>query len=78
LPLGFAEWLERAAAPEVIGVIPVDTTVVVALDQLPGTFHGDPADRLIVATARAHAFALATRDSRIRRSRLVQLWKPGK
>ena len=50
--------------------------VVLALDQLPPTFHGDPADRLIVATARAHRLPLATHDRAIRRSRTVKVWSP--
>lgn len=32
--------------------------------------------RLIVATARAHAFSLVTHDATIRRSRSVRLWRP--
>ena len=33
---------------------------------LPETFHGDPADRLLVATARLHRLRLITADARIR------------
>jgi PIN domain nuclease of toxin-antitoxin system len=76
LPLSLPAWLQTAAAPNVVTVLPLDLDVVLALDALPDTFHGDPADRLIVATARAHALPLATRDVRIRRSRLVRLWNP--
>ena len=76
LPLQFGEWLRRAVDPRVLTLAPVDVGVVVALDQLPSSFHGDPADRLIVATARAHAWPLATHDEAIRRSRLAKLWKP--
>ena len=36
----------------------------------------DLADWLIVATARAAGLPVATRDQRIRRSRLVTLWTP--
>jgi PIN domain nuclease of toxin-antitoxin system len=57
-------------------VLPLDRDVVLALDGLPPGFHGDPADRLIVATARAHALPLATRDAAIRRARVTRLWKP--
>lgn len=78
LPLPFPAWLEAAAAPNVVTVVPLDLQVVAALDALPATFHGDPADRIIVATARLHALPLATRDGRIRRSRLVRLWKPSR
>ena len=41
----------------------------------PKSFHGDPADRLIVATARARKLPLATRDAAIRKSRALKLWK---
>jgi PIN domain nuclease of toxin-antitoxin system len=76
LPMDFADWLAQAADPGVISLLPLDVEVVVALTRLPSSFHGDPADRLIVATARAHAMPLATRDSAIRRSRVVKLWRP--
>ena len=76
LPLPFGEWLRRAQDPRVLTIAPVDVGVVLALDQLPAAFHGDPADRLIVATAHANAWPLATHDAAIRRSRIVKLWKP--
>jgi PIN domain nuclease of toxin-antitoxin system len=50
--------------------------VVTALDGLPRRFRGDPADRLIVATARSHRLPLATMDTSIRRSRVVTIWRP--
>lgn len=78
LPLPFAEWLAHAADDRVIAVMPLNVEVVIALDSLPGSFHGDPADRLIVATARAHAMPLATHDAAIRRSRAAKIWKPGR
>lgn len=76
LPLPFSEWLRRATADDVLRVVPLDIDVVVALDGLPLSFHGDPADRVIVATARARALPLATHDAAIRRSRVATLWKP--
>lgn len=72
----FERWMRRISAADVVRVIPLDADIVIALHALPVSFHGDPADRLIVATARAHGLPLATRDARIRRSRLVTLWKP--
>lgn len=76
LPLPFDEWLRRAADERTLAVAAMDAAVIVALDRLPSTFHGDPADRLIVSTARAHAWPLATHDQAIRRSRVVTLWRP--
>ena len=49
--------------------------VALVLNGLPRGFHKDPADRLIVATARAHALPLATWDATLRRSRLMRVWK---
>ena len=72
----FDQWIRRMTAPDTVRILPLDSDVVVALHELPASFHGDPADRLIVATARAHALQLATDDSAIRRSRLARLWKP--
>jgi PIN domain nuclease of toxin-antitoxin system len=75
-PVPFSEWLRRTATPDVLNLLPLDIEVVLALDALPRRFHGDPADRLIVATALVHGLALATHDKDIRRSRVVKLWKP--
>jgi PIN domain nuclease of toxin-antitoxin system len=75
LPVSFSDWIARAADERVVTILPLDVDVVLAADALPPSFHGDPADRLIVATARAHAMQLATRDAAIRKSRSVPLWK---
>lgn len=69
-------WLPTAAASETVTVLPLDVAAILALDALPKGFHGDPADRIIVATARAHGLPLATRDGNIRRSRAAKIWKP--
>lgn len=72
----FDVWIRRMTAPDTVRILPIDADVVVSLHSLSKSFHGDPADRLIVATARAYALQLATLDSAIRRSHLVQIWKP--
>jgi PIN domain nuclease of toxin-antitoxin system len=76
LPVSFADWIARAADPRMISVLPLDVAVILAAESLPPSFHGDPADRLIVATARAHSMPLATHDAAIRKSRAISLWKP--
>jgi len=78
LPVAFSDWLTLAADEHTLRVLPLDIQVVLALDGLPRSFHGDPADRIIVATARAHAMPLATYDAPIRKSRAVRLWKPAR
>ena len=76
LDVPFVVWLREAASDAVITLLPIDIHVIAALDALPASVHGDPADRLIIATARAHALALATRDAAIRRSRAMKVWGP--
>ncbi len=72
----FEMWVRQAAALDVVTIAPLDVDVVVELDRLPKSFHGDPADRIIVATARAHGCRLATHDRDIRRSRVATIWRP--
>ena len=75
LPVPFPQWLVEASAPEVVQVVPLDAEVILALDELPVGFHGDPADRIIAATARCKCMPLATWDKALRRSRSIQIWK---
>jgi PIN domain nuclease of toxin-antitoxin system len=72
--VSLAEWLSQATDENLVTLLPINLDVVLALDQLPASFHGDPADRVILATARAMGISLATRDAAIRKSRLVKLW----
>jgi PIN domain nuclease of toxin-antitoxin system len=70
------DWLRIAASPATVEILPITPAVVAELNRLPRSFHQEPADRLIVATARAAGLLLATHDARIRRSRLTTLWTP--
>ena len=72
----FETWLRAATRPDVIQLVSIDLRVALALNGLPERFHNDPADRLIVATARAHGLPLATHDKAIRRSRTIRAWRP--
>ena len=73
LEIDFSEWLLMASDPQVVRILPIDPSVILALDELPPSFHGDPADRMIVATAKAHRSPLMTADQSIRRSKLVEI-----
>jgi PIN domain nuclease of toxin-antitoxin system len=48
-----------------IRVIPVDTGIAIETANLPPGVHGDPGDRVLVATARRLACPLATTDGKI-------------
>lgn len=69
------EWLARLAAQvRTIGITP---TIARTAVELPSTFPGDPADRLIYATAVTHGWTLVTKDARIRRHphpREITVW----
>ncbi|MEI8340118.1 MAG: type II toxin-antitoxin system VapC family toxin [Verrucomicrobiota bacterium] len=73
LNIDFPEWLLMASDPGVVQILPINASVVIALDALSRRFHGDPADRMIVATAIAHQLPLMTADKSIRRSRIVEM-----
>lgn len=71
----FKEWLESAAHPRTVRVLPITTEVAAEVAVLPASFHRDPADRIIVATCRVLKAPLLTRDRRITQSRLVKRWR---
>jgi PIN domain nuclease of toxin-antitoxin system len=58
-------WVQEALALPGIELKPLTPEIAVESAQLPDGFHGDPADRLIVATARMHQLTLLTRDKKI-------------
>ncbi len=66
------QWLTQALLPPV-QLLPLTPEVAVASTQLPGTFHRDPADQMIVATALLYQCPLVTLDRLIRAYPHVQL-----
>lgn len=59
------EWVETALAKSGINLAPLSPAISIESTNLPGIFHDDPADRMIVATARIENLTLLTRDQRI-------------
>ena len=66
LPLPPLEWLEAALTRPGTRLLRLSPQIAVESTQLPGDFHRDPADQIIVATARIHDLPLATLDGKIR------------
>lgn len=60
------DWLEAALAVNNIALLNLTPAIAALSNALPGEFHGDPADRMIVATAMEHGALLATEDRAIR------------
>jgi PIN domain nuclease of toxin-antitoxin system len=63
-------WLRQLAG--LVRTIPVTPEIASAAVSLPASFPGDPADRLIYATAADRGWLLVTKDGRLRRHRHPQ------
>jgi PIN domain nuclease of toxin-antitoxin system len=72
-PRGTAEtWMTNLIETSGVVVKELSPAVAVLSTQFPIDFPGDPADRLISATARAEGLMLVTRDGRLRESTLLK------
>ena len=60
------QWLDAAVTRAGLGILELTRSVLVESCALPQPFHGDPADQIIVATARQRAAVLITKDQRLR------------
>jgi PIN domain nuclease of toxin-antitoxin system len=75
LDVPLTEWLEAAAHPRSVQIVTITPRIAAAVEALPDSFHGDPADRLIVATSRALGIPVLSHDRLFNRSRLVTRWR---
>ena len=68
-------WLDSAIKKSGLKVIDLSPEIAIESCNLPGDFHNDPADQIIVATARIHNLTLLTKDKKILSYRHVNaLW----
>ena len=65
LSMDVESWLDEVSQIDGVRFIPVDNEIGIKATMLPGEFHKDPADRIIVATARKFAMPLVTADDKI-------------
>jgi len=61
LPLGTAEFIDRALKQHGIHEIPLDRSIAIASTCLPD-IHNDPFDRIIIATAQLNGMSIVSRD----------------
>lgn len=59
------DWIRNATSAPGISIYPLSPEVAFESTILPGDFHGDPADRMIVATTRILDATLLTFDKQI-------------
>jgi PIN domain nuclease of toxin-antitoxin system len=59
------DWINKALNIPGLSLVPLTPEIAILSSRLPGDFHGDPADRIIVATARKIGATLITSDNQI-------------
>lgn len=65
LPLPVDQWLDKALAYPGINLLQLTPRICIESTQLPGDFHRDPSDQIIVATARVYNCPIVTVDKKI-------------
>lgn len=65
LPLHWKPWFRQALEENGWQVLPISMDVMEEAYSLPGDFHADPADRVLVATARLEKQVLLTTDRKL-------------
>jgi PIN domain nuclease of toxin-antitoxin system len=65
LPLPVGDWLDQALTYPGVRLLELTPHIAVESTQLPDVFHRDPADQIIVATARIYSCPLVTLDRHI-------------
>lgn len=65
LKMNCREWIRQALATPGLALVPPTPEIAIESSRLPGPFHGDLSDRLLVATARIAGLSLMTKDSRL-------------
>jgi PIN domain nuclease of toxin-antitoxin system len=63
LEMDVGEWVQAALSQPGIRLEPLSPEIAVASTRLPGILHADPADRILIATARHIGATLITADS---------------
>lgn len=65
LPVHWKPWLREAIDRNGWEAMPITMEIVEEAYSLPGSFHADPADRILAATARRESLILLTTDRRL-------------
>ena len=61
------DWIDQAVARPGLQLLELTRPILIESCRLPGPFHGDPADQILVATARERHAAIVSKDEKIRR-----------
>lgn len=64
-PIPLLQWFNRLLSEAQLMLLPLGADVLIDASFLPGDLHGDPADRILIAAARAGDLTILTRDQKI-------------
>jgi PIN domain nuclease of toxin-antitoxin system len=65
LKMSCTEWVNQALATPGLSLLPLTPEIAIESSRLPGKIHADPADRILIATARITGAQLLTADQRL-------------
>jgi|SRR5215472_16202401 PIN domain nuclease of toxin-antitoxin system len=65
LPVDVRTWVREAMEKPGVFMAPLTPEIAIESNNLPGNLHGDPADRILAATARILGATLLTKDRRL-------------
>lgn len=65
LEIDCLDWVEQALEGSEITLLPLIPRIAIQSTRLPDNPHGDPADRILIATAHEHRAVLVTHDQKI-------------
>lgn len=66
-------WIDVALQRPKVKLLPLTPEIAVLSTRLPGDFHGDPSDRLIVASSLVHKAPLVSKDEKIKNWQYLQV-----
>ncbi|HPA70700.1 MAG TPA: type II toxin-antitoxin system VapC family toxin [Spirochaetota bacterium] len=76
LSIPLQKWIRAVEDLPFVKFVPVDNAIAELSVNLPGEFHKDPADRIIVATAQTLNMPVITRDGEMRKYPHVRtIWR---
>lgn len=69
--MALSKWFQLALPANRVRVLEITPEIAIDATRLPGWSHKDPADQIIVATARLHGLKILTSDTKILKYRQV-------
>lgn len=79
LEIDCLDWVEQAFECSNVNLIPLTPHIAIQSSRLPETPHGDPADRILIATAHEYNAILITHDQKILdygKSKFIRVYDP--